>query len=462
MLAEHLQGLEQDWSSALRQVDQAVHDAVREKVRQAAPTLAASFYREMMAQADASVFLNNDIVHQRLSSSLQHWLQDLFQARDSDEDIKALIACQVNIGEVHGRIDIPVHLVQRGGRMLKRTFSELYQAPFAEYQFFSQMVDIAIEVMSIAYHKNDQRNTRTEEAYRLFSITQNIGREKESQRAALLDWENHLLYEQAVGNASSRHLLLAQSEFGLWFRHKGIHAFEGAPECDQVLQQISQIDTQLLPRLLRSEAGHSDRLSAIFDIRAALKTTLFCLDSLFQRSEELENGKDVLTRLLNRKFLPAVMTKQLTMARQRNERFAVLAVDIDHFKSINDRYGHDNGDLVLQQFALLLANVTRSGDYTFRLGGEEFLVLLVDVDETVCMTIAEKIRQQIANEVFRLQPEQSIKVTASIGVSLYAGHPDYQYNLKCADQALYQAKQDGRDRVVMASGMMQEGEAPAV
>lgn len=445
MLSEHLQGLEKDWITILDQTETATQQAVLDKVEVKATELAAAFYRQMLAQNEASQYLDNQVVQERLSASMQHWIIDLFTLRSAQDDLKPLVERQVQIGEVHGRVDIPVHLVLRGGRVLKQTFSELFNPALTEFQFFGRMVDIALEVMSIAYHKNHERNTRNEEAYRLFSITQNIGREKEFQRAALLDWENELLFEQATGQPGGKLLRIAQAEFGLWFRHKGLHAFEGAPECAQVIEQMAYIDDTLLPELERED---QHRIDSIRSLRAALKTILFCIDSLFQRSGELESGKDVLTRLLNRKFLPAVMTKQLTLARQRNEQYAVLAIDVDYFKRINDEYGHDNGDLVLQQLAVILTDSIRSGDYSFRLGGEEFMVLLVDVDQALALSIAEKIRKNIAQDIFRLQGDKQLNVTVSIGVSVYSGHPDYQYDLQCADKALYQAKKQGRNCVV--------------
>ena len=146
------------------------------------------------------------------------------------------------------------------------------------------------------------------------------------------------------------------------------------------------------------------------------------------------------------------MSKQLEMARRRGEKYAALIIDVDHFKKINDTYGHDNGDRVLQQLAVLLTNTIRSGDYTFRLGGEEFMVLLVDVDEKRAQMLAEKIRAAVFKESFQLLDGQTIDVTVSIGISVYSGHPDYQYDLTRADEALFKAKQSGRNRAVLATG----------
>lgn len=445
MQAEHLVGVKQDWEKLLSTYSDSVKKSVSATVNAHAQQLAEAFYEAMLWHPEAKLFLSHKVVQERLSGSMQRWLHELFLPRCASEDLTQLIEHQITIGSVHGKIDIPVHLVSRGGRMLKANFLKVTDVNFEMHLYFAAMVDIALEVMSVAYHKNYQRNTREEEAYRLFSVTQDISREKESQRAALLNWENEILYEYTAGAAQQRLPTLEQSEFGLWFRHKGLHAFEGAPECQQVLEQMSDIDHTLLPQLTELNA---DKLAILRQLRERLRNLVFLVDSLFERSEKLESGKDALTRLLNRKFLPAVMNRQVTIARQRHEKYALLVIDVDHFKAINDTHGHHNGDKVLQQVALTLTNSVRSGDYTFRLGGEEFMVLLVDVNHTSCEKIAEKIRNNIAKEPFILADNATVGITVSIGSALYSGHPDYQYDLNCADKALYHAKKSGRNCVV--------------
>lgn len=154
-----------------------------------------------------------------------------------------------------------------------------------------------------------------------------------------------------------------------------------------------------------------------------------------------------MTRMLNRKFLPVVLGKEVNYARKTGRSFAVLALDIDHFKSINDTHGHEAGDLVLQQLALLLSNNSRGGDYVFRLGGEEFLMLLVDIGLSGALGVAEKLRRQVEAETFRLAREQTLRLSISVGVAGHDGHPDYQNILRQADEALYRAKHAGRNRV---------------
>ena len=254
------------------------------------------------------------------------------------------------------------------------------------------------------------------------------------------------MFDQAVGQSGEHLPRILASEFGLWFRHKGAHAFEGAPEAQQILDGMERIDDVLLPLFDQDPA---ERIARLRELRETVKAIRFSLDHLFEQNNELEAGRDVLTRLLNRKFLPVVLTRQVSHARSHGTPFSVLALDIDYFKQINDSYGHEAGDRVLQQLASLLINSSRAGDYLFRLGGEEFLMLLVDTGLDGARRVAEKLRRGVEQEVFRLPQDRTLNITLSIGVACFNGHPDYQQLMRRADDALYQAKHSGRNRVVV-------------
>ncbi|MCJ9714199.1 GGDEF domain-containing protein, partial [Bordetella hinzii] len=171
---------------------------------------------------------------------------------------------------------------------------------------------------------------------------------------------------------------------------------------------------------------------------------------LFEKANHLESGRDTLTHLLNRKFLHVVMSKEVAYARKTGSPLAVLMVDIDYFKNVNDEHGHDAGDFVLQQVATLISTYSRGGDYTFRLGGEEFLVVLVDANADQARHVAENLRQRLAGRMLALPDGSQRRVTMSVGVAAHDGHPDYQRLLKRADGALYAAKARGRNTCVLA------------
>ena len=453
-----------EWTAINQRFSAEVQQFVIDFSQQHASSLSEHFYREMLGDPAASQFLSNDEVQSRLGQSMQRWVAGLFVSTTED-DVLRLIAEQCKIGEVHARIGIPVHLVLRGARCLKDRFVQLlHEVPnlpdedqYAAMRLASDTIDLTMEVMGHAYSLSHDRNSRSEEAYRLFAITQNIASEKEQQRAALFDWENQLMFSQAVGTQLSELPRIQSSDFGLWFRHKGIHAFEGSAEAGAVMDTMEEIDSVLLP-LFGSDGSNTiaisqdSRVHLLRDLRDKVKSIRFHLSNLFERNDELESGRDVLTRLLNRKFMPVVLSKQVSQSRTQKTAFAVLAIDIDHFKQVNDIHGHQAGDSVLQQLALILLNNSRSGDYLFRLGGEEFLLIAVDMDATRARTVAEKLRKSVERESFLLYDGKELKATISVGVACFDGHPDYQRVLRKADDALYQAKNSGRNRVVVAMG----------
>ena len=446
--------LSQEWSLLNQRFSAKSRRFVLSFCTRHAVELTEQFYSEMLADPAAALFLSHDQVQGRLSQSMRRWLEGLFDA-EAEGGLARIIAEQKKVGEVHARIDIPVHLVLRGARCLKDRFIELLHEDrelsdrehLDTARLMSDTVDLAMEIMSHAYSAAHDRNSRNEEAYRLFSVTQNIAAEKETQRAALFDWENQLMFDQAVGQPGAHLPRILASEFGLWFRHKGAHAFEGSREAGQIIEAMEQIDDVILPLF---DGDAEERIARLRELRETVKSIRFNLDNLFEQNNALEAGRDVLTRLLNRKFLPVVLNRQVSHARTHGTPFSVLALDIDYFKRINDSFGHDAGDRVLQQLATVLVNSSRAGDYLFRLGGEEFLMLLVDTDLNGARRTAEKLRASVEREVFRLPQDRTLNVTLSVGVACFNGHPDYQQLMRRADEGLYAAKHGGRNQVVVA------------
>ena len=180
------------------------------------------------------------------------------------------------------------------------------------------------------------------------------------------------------------------------------------------------------------------------DVRDGCSVIRFLLDSMFDQVISLESGRDVLTRLLNRRYLQSVMLRELNYLRRNESSLSVLTIDIDSFKFINDSYGHAVGDEVIKRVATLVSESVRGGDYVFRLGGEEFLVVLVEASEIPVRRVAEKICRRVQKEIISINDGRSISVT---------GHPDYTRLLKASDAALYVAKSNGRNQVVVSSSL---------
>ncbi|MCP2083534.1 UNVERIFIED_ORG: diguanylate cyclase (GGDEF)-like protein [Methylorubrum zatmanii] len=158
---------------------------------------------------------------------------------------------------------------------------------------------------------------------------------------------------------------------------------------------------------------------------------------------------DPLTGLANRRGLFAALSQRAGLS-PSPPRCAILLADIDHFKAINDTYGHDGGDAALVGFAERLRGVMRKDDLVARWGGEEFLVVLDQADATAAATVAERLRKSAAGQPFTVNGA-AVTVTASIGVAVVAaGEERIDAALSRADAALYAAKRAGRNRVCLA------------
>ncbi len=159
---------------------------------------------------------------------------------------------------------------------------------------------------------------------------------------------------------------------------------------------------------------------------------------------------DPLTGLHNRRYMETHLATLVEQAANRGKPLAVLVLDIDYFKAVNDTYGHDAGDDVLREFALRLRNSIRNINLACRYGGEEFVVVMPETDMGVATMVAERLRRRIANERFTIQDGSAkLDVTISIGIAALQNAGDSAATImKRADQALYRAKRDGRNRVV--------------
>ena len=166
---------------------------------------------------------------------------------------------------------------------------------------------------------------------------------------------------------------------------------------------------------------------------------------------------DMLTGLYNRRYLQVIFPKLVAQAQRDNNQIAAILVDLDHFKNINDQHGHITGDMCLAQFSDELKKYSRANDYLFRIGGEEVLVLSICDDINGVHQFAEKLRATIEQSPVRYQGN-TIQMTISCGISLANTLSSEQVSLthmlSQADKAMYQAKEQGRNRVCLAPGLL--------
>src|SRR5574344_965916 len=157
---------------------------------------------------------------------------------------------------------------------------------------------------------------------------------------------------------------------------------------------------------------------------------------------------DPLTGLYNRRYFEELLEKEVTRAKRQNQPFSVIGLDLDFLKQINDKYGHNFGDLAIKTIAEVLKNNARSIDTAARIGGEEFNVILPGIDSNGAMIAAERIRKTLAEQ----ELDTIGHITASLGVATFFEHTDnIDELLELTDQAMYMSKRNGRNQVTLAT-----------
>lgn len=224
----------------------------------------------------------------------------------------------------------------------------------------------------------------------------------------------------------------------------------------QILKQeraaaLEHADKEKTARLKQVQAS-AEQLSLAVETRTAELAE--ANRHLSEREVELKQVAfhDPLTELPNRRYLIERVEMALSDARRRHESVALLLIDLDHFKPINDKHGHDAGDLLLRTLGQRLASQLRDNDMAARLGGDEFAVLLTGPNvEQVAGRIAERLLQELSQPV--PHGEISLAVTISVGAAFFPHHAeDFAQLYKAADQALYRAKHQGRGKWMQQDG----------
>ncbi len=182
-------------------------------------------------------------------------------------------------------------------------------------------------------------------------------------------------------------------------------------------------------------------------IEQDLKTQLSEIQILQNKLEE-QATRDPLTSLYNRRYLESIVARELARCKREKLPLALMMIDVDHFKKVNDTYGHPGGDVVLQALATLLQESVRVTDVACRYGGEEFLLLLPSMSPDMAVVRADQWRMSFAAQV-AMSGDMRMQATVSVGISNYPQDGDTLAELtRCADLALYRAKHEGRNCVV--------------
>lgn len=204
----------------------------------------------------------------------------------------------------------------------------------------------------------------------------------------------------------------------------------------------------LLLIIVPSTYMHIDKVTALSAIAAMFLIFIFSsifMHALNQQQQKLQEQviRDPLTSLLNRASLKETLEQAIEQSHRANIPMTIAIFDLDHFKKINDLYGHDQGDLILQEVAKIFLQRCRKVDRVFRLGGEEFLIFLYNTDNRESIFIAEELRSLVEESCIN-----NIKVTTSVGLATLKGKENWRSWIKRGDSKQYQAKLLGRNRVI--------------
>lgn len=438
-----------------------ISEHVHRVVERNADAYATEFYTALLADPEAYITLSQELVRGRLHGLLSRWIQELFHPGQRPEDARA---AQQRIGQMHARVRVPIRLVSVGGRALKRAItSTLAREPESgvalhlAVQYVYELIDRAVESMLDAYLDDTDRLTRTEESYRIFSLTQDLQAERERQKAQLLECAQRLVerhYWSPDTGATREDAMreLSDSPFGLWLHHKAAVIFEADPEVARIREHIALIEGELLPRLARVRDDQSQARAVVADFHQRIDTMKGLLAAMFDRHAATAEVTDGGTRLLSRRYFPTVAAREIDLARTHQGSFAVLMIEIDALSETRERLGLEATDAIVAQVAETVADQVRAGDFVFRIGDGRFAVLAVEVERARAVAISEGLRQAIGALSLRVPGGARASATASIGIAVYQGHPDYQRLLDQADGAVKNAREAGGNRCAIFQG----------
>jgi diguanylate cyclase (GGDEF)-like protein len=262
----------------------------------------------------------------------------------------------------------------------------------------------------------------------------------------------------AYGNLESRCWYLAGTYCGGKIQGAFAEKCGGCRQCDvfkefcpTLVEEVGEAVNNLLYMVREGKKASQKQLGKIEYLNKELLSALENLDTRNREIQELVIT-DKLTGIYNRNYLTTVLEDEIQRSQRGNNPLALMMIDLDDFKPINDTYGHGFGDKILSFFGAMLQSTIRKCDRPFRYGGEEFVVVLPDTDPTIALVVAERVRETFEKEPFAVDAKDEIRktvyLTLSIGLATFGQGMSAGALLKQADLAIYKAKSEGKNRVV--------------
>ncbi|MCG7949398.1 MAG: GGDEF domain-containing protein [Candidatus Thiodiazotropha taylori] len=418
------------------------------------------FYQDLTANPTTAQFLTHEEIESRLKRSMVEWLKLTFDHQKILDDRAAFESYQTNIGRVHSRASINLQLVNYARMMLKRSVVEVIRSNHADsidlLCYATEMIDYAIDLFNDSYLHEVIETTRHQQALKIITSGHQLALDLERGKNELTVWMKDAIWNITHDSKSS---LTAVADLNIyhWLKHKGSFTFADQDLSALLLSHCESLlstETSIIDEIEKEEsAGRSAALNGLME-SAMSKVDELCvgLAKAIDLILAAEERKDALTKTLSRRYLPAIAQREVLYARTKGAPFSVMMIDIDDFKLVNDQYGHRVGDQVLEMVAESLLERVRPGDYVFRYGGEEFLIIVSETDKEVCQVLAEEMKSIISSMEMSVSDNASVSVTVSIGIAEYDFHPDFLRTLSKADRRVYLAKDRGKNRVIAEDG----------
>lgn len=441
----------EQWKDIITQAPLRQREYVRSVIQDNAVACIDLFVKVILQHESAVEFLRKENLLRKMRKNLYFYIKGVFAATPTG--IEHLCLLQKRMGSAYARLEIPAHLIAYGFFIVKREITSLFLADKTAHFdassviiYISSMLDFSFKFVMRAYDSRFRKAVESKEVLRMVSLGQDLAFERETQVRTFFAWSTQTL-TLLCENRAQEIQLVEDSDFGLWFTHKGRNMFKGTREFDTIQKEIEKIDNDIAT--VQNTGEVPQKFSE--KVYRSIRKINFLAENSFHQIEKVESGKDPLTKVLNRRFLDAVLENEISYSLTKEKKFSIILFDIDHFKSINDQYGHLVGDDVLCFVADTLVALLRVNDYIFRYGGEEFLVILTEMTPNEAQKCAERLRSSMEKKSLLLASSETISVTLSGGLTFFDGKTSAKTLINQADQALYKAKRQGRNRIVTAS-----------